>query len=134
MQPTATIIDDAFAYIFLLSFAMGADKCGRLPSSCLCRPGTFRTEWLKYAPFVAISFAIRRRIVFDGGSLTRLTDTGRRADCLTFPSDSGELSGDTEAIRELTLTARSTGHAVDRSHQREATSHLCAIRPAEVGH
>ena len=37
-------------------------------------------------------------------------------------------------MRQLTLTARATRHAVDRSHQREAASHLCAIRAAEVSH
>jgi hypothetical protein len=41
---------------------------------------------------------------------------------------------DTQAIRQPTLTARSAGHAIDRSHQLEAASHLFAIRSAEVSH
>jgi hypothetical protein len=49
-------------------------------------------------------------------------------------SGSGELSIDTQAIRQLTITARAPRHAIARSHQREAASHLCAIRSAEISY
>ena len=49
-------------------------------------------------------------------------------------SDGRELSIDPQAIRQPTLTARSAGHAIDRSHQLEAASNLFAIRSAEVSH
>jgi hypothetical protein len=51
-----------------------------------------------------------------------------------FHSDGRELRIDPQAIRQPTLTARSAGHAIDRSHQLEAASNLFAIRSAEVSH